>query len=454
MIVHPLSKQVQITLIATIGGLLVGLDIGSFNKIQNYPSFQSEFNLNNLQLGTLVGTLLLGSIFGSLSSSKFAEHSEIGRKKSIIISSVIFIIGIILQAMGALSFYVLVSGRFITGIALGIMKSVIPMYLSEVSNPNLRGRLVSCQQLAITFGILISYIAALYLEGSQLHPLADWQITIMCQLLPSSLLFVGMLSLPRSPRWLVMTGRKMEAKEALSNLKGHSFDFEIEYMQLVESSLNGSEEVSYYMLWHKYRRQMLVGVFVHFFQQMSGINGLMYYSSRIYHTMLPEYADQLGMVQNVLKFVCTIPALFLVDKLGRRSLLLFGSLGCTISLFVTATAMILPQKYPGLAVFSIFAFVINFAYSMGPLPWVISSEIFNSSIRSKAMSVCVTVNLLSNLCLSTFSPLLLEYLGPFTFYIFGFNCLALFLWTLWVLPETKNLTLEEIDFMMLRKSKI
>ena len=442
-----MGQQFRITLIATIGGFLAGLDTGAISKTQNYATFKSKFDLSNIQLGLLVTILLLGSMFGSLFSSKLAD--KYGRKHSIMLAALIFIFGLFVQIIGILSFELLCIGRLVTGVGLGILKAVVPMYLSEVTDPNQRGKLVSCQQLALTFGILIAFVTAMLLENIQLHCLVDWQVVTLCQLVPASFLFLGMSNLPKSPRWLINVGRNNEAKSSLSRLKERSFNaVQMEYLGLLEAFRKQSKGVDLPTIWIKYKKQIIIGVFIHIFQQISGINGLMYYSARIYGTMLPEYADTLAATQNILKFVATIPALFLVDRLGRRSLLLMGSAGCAISLVITATTMIMPNPQPVIAVVAIFSFVINFAYSLGPLPWVICSEIFPSNIRSKGMSICVTVNLTSNLLVSFLSPTLLAYLGPYTFYIFAINCSLLFIWTFLMMPETKNLSLEEIDAML------
>ena len=165
-------------------------------------------------------------------------------------------------------------------------------------------------------------------------------------------------------------------------------------------------------------------------------------------SLLPEYADSLAAAQNVINVVATIPALFLVDRLGRRSLLLAGSAGCALGMFVTATAMLLPTPLPIPAVIGIFIFVVNFAYALGPLPWVVCSEIFPSCIRSKAIAACTASNWIFNLAVSFSAPLLLDSIGPYTFYIFGSSCLFMYIWTLKTLPETKGLSLEQVDKLL------
>ena len=364
-----MGKQLLITLIATLGGFVFGSDVGLVNKIQTYESFKKLFApLDNTKLGLMVASLLLGCMIGSLGSSYLAE--VYGRKKTIIIGAVIFVAGVFTQISAVAGYNVLLLGRFFTGLAVGILSTVVPMYLSEVCDPEKRGMLVSCQQLAITLGILVSFLAAMLTERVQFLGLADWQFAIILQLVPAGLMFFGMLTLPASPRWLLSRRRHEDAKVALSKLRGTSFkNVESEYYQLKSDAESETEQLSWPEAFQQYRSRIFIGIFIQMFQQISGINGLMYYSTKMYGALLPQYVDALAAAQNIINVVATIPALFLVDRLGRRSLLLAGSAGCAVGLFCTATAMLLPTPMPVLAVIGIFIFIVNFAYAIGPLPW-------------------------------------------------------------------------------------
>ena len=366
-----MGKQLLITLIACIGGFVFGSDVGLVNKIQTYDSFKKLFApLDNAKLGLMVATLLFGCMIGSLGSSYIAE--AYGRKKAIIIGSVIFTAGVFTQISAVAGYNVLLLGRFFTGLAVGILSTVVPMYLSEVCDPEKRGMLVSCQQLAITLGILVSFLAAMATEKVQVLGLADWQFAIVLQLIPAGLLFFGMLTLPSSPRWLLSKRRHEDAKIALAKLRGLSFKHvEGEYYQLKSDAEAETEQLGWGAAWQQYRSRIMIGILIQMFQQISGINGLMYYSTKMYGSLLPDYVDALAAAQNIMNVVATIPALFLVDRLGRRSLLLAGSAGCAIGLFCTATAMLLPTPLPVPAVVGIFIFIVNFAYAIGPLPWVL-----------------------------------------------------------------------------------
>eukprot|EP00834_Sanchytrium_tribonematis_P002599 NODE_84_length_22354_cov_0.646506.p6 type:complete len:388 gc:universal NODE_84_length_22354_cov_0.646506:18382-19545(+) len=364
-----MGKQILITAIATIGGFVFGSDIGLVSKIQTYHSFKKLFHLSTAQLGLMVAIFLLGCMLSSLGSSYLAE--AYGRKKSIIIGAIIFTVGIVTQMSAVSGVNVLMLGRFFTGLAVGILSTIVPMYLSEVSDPEQRGMLVSCQQLAITLGILVSFLAAMWTENVSFFGMDDWQSAISLQLVPAALLFGGMLTLPASPRWLLSKRRHEDAKIALSKLRGTNFaNVEGEYYKLKSDSEAETEQLSWGAALSQYRSRILIGIVIQMFQQISGINGLMYYSTKMYTQLLPDYVDTLAAAQNILNVVATIPALFLVDRLGRRSLLLAGSAGCAIGLFMTATSMLLPTPYPVVAVIGIFIFVINFAYAIGPLPWV------------------------------------------------------------------------------------
>eukprot|EP00835_Amoeboradix_gromovi_P002576 NODE_149_length_17312_cov_0.399349.p3 type:complete len:448 gc:universal NODE_149_length_17312_cov_0.399349:6242-7585(+) len=442
-----MGKQFLITLISTIGGFVFGSDVGIISKIQTYDSFQDLFRLNNTKLGLMVAMLLLGAMVGSLSSSYIAELY--GRKKSIIIGSLIFIVGVITQVSASGQYIILLLGRLFTGLAIGELSTIVPMYLSEVCDPQLRGMLVSCQQLAITVGILVAFLAAKFTEDVFIIGLEDWQLALLLQLIPTLFMFFGMLTLPASPRWLLTKRRHEDAKIALANLRGKAFkDVETEYYDLKLLSESEPEELSWSDAWQKYRSRILIGVFIQMFQQISGINALMYYSTKMYSTLLPQHMDTLAACQNVLNVVGTIPALFLVDRLGRKSLLLAGSAGCTIGMFITAISMLLPTPFPIVAVIGIFIFIINFAYAIGPLPWVICAEIFPSCIRSKAVAASIASNWIFNLIVSFSAPILLDGIGPYTFFLFGSAMAIFYIWISKKLPETKGLTLEEVDKLL------
>ncbi len=269
-----MGKQVLITAIATLGGFVFGSDVGLVSKIQTYQTFIDFFKLSNAQLGLMVAALLLGCMMGSLGSSYLAE--SYGRKKSIIIGSIVFTAGIFTQLSAMAGFTILVLGRYFTGLAVGILSSVVPMYLSEVCDPDKRGMLVSCQQLAITIGILVSYLVAMACEGVSVFGLSDWQTAISLQLIPAALMFFGMLTLPASPRWLLSKRLYEEAKKALSNLRGKTFkNVENEYYELKSEAEMEIEQLGWSEAFKQYGNRILIGIFVQMFQQISGINGLM-----------------------------------------------------------------------------------------------------------------------------------------------------------------------------------
>eukprot|EP00834_Sanchytrium_tribonematis_P002030 NODE_56_length_28873_cov_1.243101.p6 type:complete len:454 gc:universal NODE_56_length_28873_cov_1.243101:10120-8759(-) len=433
-----LRKQLHVTAIAALGGMLYGLDIGLFAKIQTFETFQSQFQLDNIQLGILVATLLFGSILGSGISSILSE--KIGRKLTIMAASILFCVGVIIQTFGIYGYLVLLLGRLITGESLGILSSVVPTYLSEIASKNIRGRLVGTQHFAITLGILSAFFAAIKLEKATIWILNDWQIATIMQVIPALTLLSGMFSLPYSPRWLISTERYDDATKAMLELGQSDYD------SLVFDLLNlPSKRESIKAIWFNYQKPLMLGLSLHIFQQLSGANALVYYYKKMYGNIFPEYADTLALAQTILKVVSTIPALLLVDRVGRRPLLVAGSLGCALSCFGVSISVTF--SYQVLAVVFIYSFVIFFAISLGPLPWILVGEIFPSNIRSKAVSLCVTINLFSNLIVQMLSPTLFANLGSNTFIIFGTFCLLAFVFCYRHLPETMMMSLEDIDSM-------
>ena len=445
-----MGKQILITFIATLGGFLGGSDIGIVSKIQTYFSFEQMFMLTSMQLGLMVAVMLLGCLNGSLLSSYIAE--SLGRKKSILLGSVVFTCGLFLQVLSSGNYTIFLCGRFTTGLALGILVTIVPMYLGEVVAAEDRGMVVSCQHLACGTGTFVGFMVSYFLEEVEVFGLKDWQFAIILQLIPNLLMLFGMLTLPESPRYLITKHKFEAAKKALANLRSDTLEnVETELQQLKSNAEEEQEQLSLGQVLNKYKSRLLTGILVQVFQQISGFNGLMYFSAALYKGMMPEYADYLAGGQTLMNIVATIPGMLLIDRLGRRTLMLFGTAGCSLGLFITGTAMLLPVQLPLVAVCGVFFFITNYAYSLGPVPWVVCAEIYPAKIRSKAISITTSANWLSNLIISFISPILLDSIGPFTFYIFSLTCLTAYFWVLKTLPETKGMSLEQVNRVFAKK---
>lgn len=354
---------------------------------------------------------------------------------------------------------------------------LVPMYNGELAPPGIRGSLVALQQLAITFGILISYWIAFGTSyiGGEGGSQAAWRIPLGLQLVPAVVLMVGAFFLPFSPRWLMLRGREEECLLCLSNLRDaepESVLVQSEYLGLVAERLVQEEEKNerygaghsefyyarkdYWRMFSNFKlfRRLFLGASAQFTQQFSGINAIIYYAPYIFEsvgltgTTIPVLAT--GVV-GVVNFLFTFPAVLYVDKFGRKPILFFGSLSLAICLAIVGALVKVygpdwDNKNAGnAAVFFLYLYIAIFACTWGPLAWVVSAEVFPLSVRGKGMAISSGTNWLANFGVATFTPPALDNIGYGTYLIFmGFMLWGCF-WSYFLLPELKGKTLEEID---------
>ena len=428
-----------VSAIAALAGLLFGFDTGIISGALLF--IEQGFPLTTIMKELIVSSVLLGAMVGSLSSGQLTDHY--GRRKIILIISGMFIIGTLIASLAPNVQWILI-GRLCIGIAIGIGSYTAPLYIAEVSPYQLRGGLVSLNQLAITIGIMCSYFINYFFTNTE----GSWRLMFAIGLLPAILLCIGILFLPESPRWLVKQKRVEEARNTLRYLRqNREVDQELKD---IEKSLT-RKEVSMLEVFTPWIRPVLfLGIMMGFLQQVTGINTIIYYAPTIFqlagfHDAGSSILATVGI--GIVNVTATIFAVCYLDKIGRRMLLLVGLVGMCLSLVTLSFAFEWNSSYLRLvAVFSTFTYVICFAFSLGTMLWLLVSEIFPLDVRGAAMSIAVFSGWFWNFVVSSTFLSLLSSLGPSrTFLVYAMMCVIGFIFCYYKAPETKGITLEKIE---------
>lgn len=431
-----------VAIVASLGGLLSGYDTGVISGALLFIN-ETWVLLDTLQ-GFLVSSVLIGAVIGAATNGILADI--FGRKKIIMATAVIFILGSILCAF-APNVYVLILSRIFVGFAVGIVNFVVPLYLSEVSPKNLRGTLVSLYQWAITAGILFSY----FINAVFAQAVYNWRWMLFAGVVPGLVLFIGMCFMSDTPRWLVSKNRDDEAKKVFSKIEP-DIEPEKEIAEIKETLVDNRQEKTF-----RLKKWMImpfvVGIGIMFAQICTGINTIIYYAPTIFKTagfdsnLTAIYATT-GI--GVVNFIMTIVAVFFTDRIGRKPLLYFGLTGVMLSLFALGTSFaftgVLGSSLKWVAVGSLVTYIICFAMSLGPIGWILVSEVFPLRIRGIAMSVCTVSNFAFNFFVVGSFPVLLHRIGgAWTFWIFGIVSILCIIFVYFFVPETKGISLEEIE---------
>jgi SP family arabinose:H+ symporter-like MFS transporter len=448
---------IKLTVVAALGGFLFGYDTAVISGV--VPLLTTKFVLDDKLVGIAVSCAIIGCIIGSISAGPISDR--VGRKKVLIFTAVLFAISSIGAAIiDSLTGFVVF--RVIGGIGIGAASMLSPLYISEVAPAKIRGKLVSIYQLAIVIGILIIYFVNYGIAGlgdNQWKVDTGWRYMIASGLLPSALFFILLFIVPESPRWLIKNGSKAEAMDTLERLNGHTEAVAV--ANEIESTLNVEEGSVGELFKPGLRKAMIVGIFLALFSQITGINAIIYYAPIIFKNVGFSSDNALGVTAlvGIVNFIFTWVAIGFIDKLGRKTLLLWGVGGMIISLAGVAYcfhAFATGVQIDGIWVVGfIFLYIACFAASLGPIPWVIISEIFPTKTRGVAMSIATTVLWVGTFLISLFTPILLKSAstdeqvkyeaGFHTFTIFLVCAVILWLFTKLKIPETKQKTLEEIE---------
>lgn len=450
----------RIAIAAALGGFLFGYDTAVINGAVS--AIQSTFNASAVNLGLAVSSALLGSAAGALGAGWLADG--IGRRRSMWLAAILFLVSALGSAL-APRLIDLVAWRVIGGVAVGFASVLAPAYIAEISPAEMRGRTGSLQQLAIVLGIFIALLSDYLLvlatpdqnPLSPLGPMAAWRWMLMSELVPAVIYGAMVLQIPESPRYLVQKGRIEQARVVIRKTLGEPTQTVIDRIQFSLGNHEGSSIVDLFS-----RRTLLLpiiwtGILLAMFQQFVGINVIFYYSSSLWKSVGFSTTDSLiiTVITSVTNVVTTFLAILTIDRLGRRPLLLIGSVVITISLGLMSWAFagapivngapVLSGASSWVALISANVFVFAFGFSWGPVMWVLLGEMFNNRIRALALGLSATVNWLANFVISTTFPVFLESSGPSLAYgLYATAAAISFFFVLFMVRETKGRELEDM----------
>jgi len=432
-----------ITFVAINGGLLFGLNMAGISGAVDM--IKGQFSLTDSGLGTVAALLTFGCLIGALFTGSFAE--KFGRKKVMITTAVLYIISALGCAF-AESASMLIVFRILSGLAVGGTSVVAPMYISEIAPAKNRGRLVSFNQFAITIGIVLAYIFDYFLIGLGENA---WRYMLVIPGVFGVLYLIFLVTkFPESPRWLLAHGKKDEAIKVLMNIGGSSLVAEelpaMENTLLAESK---KEKMSFAELFKgKTGKVVLIGTLIAALQQITGINAVIMFSPEIFQAAGSAKGDSVmqAMIVGFVNFLMTIVALWLVDKKGRKTLLLWGAVGMIVSLAYLTFEFAKPVQNGTGVLLALLVYISFFAASFAPVMWVIISEIYPNRIKGVAMSFSTSVSWLCTFLTVYFAPIIQGSLGlHYLFAIFGVFSIIAFVFVKFWIPETKGKSLEQIE---------
>jgi sugar porter (SP) family MFS transporter len=424
-----------------IGGILFGYDTGVIGGV--LPNIASDFSLTSpFTKGLVVAVLLDGAAIGALVAGRLAD--VLGRRRTIAITSVVFVVGLLLSSL-APALWVFLGSRFIIGLGVGSTSFVVPLYIGEIAPPERRGALVSLNQLSVTVGILASQLIAYFLAGH-----GDWRVSVGLALIPAVVLGAGIISQPESPAWLVRQDREDEAREVLRHLRDSDQAIDEEIAGVREVAQEESRGSVRELLDAKLRPALMLGVLLAIIQQVTGINTVIYFAPTVLEEAgLGRSAALLALVVvGAANVIMTLVAIRLLDRVGRRRLLIGGMLGMMVGLIALALAFAVGIHGSG-AIFATIALAVYvgaFAVSLGPIVWLLIAEIFPLRVRGQAASIATMFNWAANLAVAVSYLSIISAIGRTgTFVAYAVVTALSFVYVLAKVPETKGLKLSEIE---------
>jgi len=448
----PVPRNVVLTaVVAALGGLLFGYDTGVISGALLF--IQQDFTLTAFEKGLVVSAVTLGAIFGAAGAGQLADRY--GRRMMILAAAAIFIAGSLVSAV-APSAVVLVIARLGVGVAIGLASATAPVYISEIAPKEFRGRMVTLFQLAITVGILLANIVDLALSPSE-----AWRWMLGLGAIPAIGLAIGMARMPRSPRWLVMIGELDEARTELRMLRGtdDAADTEMEEIELElerEAAAGGWKD----LLAPATKAALIVGIGLAVLQQVTGINTVIYYAPTIFQLAGIDGATSAIFASvgvTAINVTTTVAALWLINLYGRKSLLYAGVSGMVVALSALGFAFTMDggSGEATIAVISLCVYIACFAFSLGPIFWLLNAEIYPQNVRGRASGVGTMGNWTANFAVSlTFLPLLQALGNSATFFLYAGIGVVTLIFVRALVPETKGRSLEEIEGIFRKRAGV
>ena len=433
-----------VTVVASLGGLLAGFDMGVISGAMLF--INTEWILSPFVQGWVVSSAIVGAVIGAAGNGILSDLY--GRKKIIIATALIFIAGSLFSAV-APNVGCLIAARMLVGIAVGMVNFIVPIYLSEISPQKIRGMLVSLYQLAITAGILFSYL----INGIYADSEYSWRLMMFSGIYPAVILLLGIIVLQDTPRWLISKKRDKEAAEVFQKIEPE-IDIKARIKEIkatLQSEQKGKKTRLQFQKWML--MPIFVGVGMMFAQICTGINTVIYYTTTIFK--VSGFSENSAAIYatigvGIVNFLMTGIAIVFTDRLGRKPLLYAGTIGMMLSMLCLGMAFnyadTLGENLRYVATASVMVYIACFAFSLGPVTWIMVSEILPLRIRGLAMSICTVSNFFFNFIIVLSFPVLLQHIGEaHTFWIYAGICfISLFFFHFYV-PETKGRSLEEIE---------
>jgi len=445
-----------ITGVTSLGGLLFGYDTGVINGTQYY--FSQYFDLSAELKGFVVGSALIGCFTGALLAGPMSI--AIGRKNSLIISAILFSIsawGSGLPTFLPESVTMLVVFRVIGGLGIGVASMNAPMYIAEIAPAEKRGVLVTYYQLAVVIGFFVVFLVTFFIGGDKTvdeNISRGWRVMFWSELVPSLGFLLALMTVPKSPRWLALKGRKEESMAVLVRIHGEEMA-EKEFAAIETSIQSEGGKVKISLLTKGILSIVVIGSVLSIFQQFTGINAVLYYGADIFEKALGYGKDEILQQQILLagiNLLFTFVAMATVDRFGRKPLIYIGSVGMAFG-FSLLIVTLMTETVGIISLIGVLIFIGSFAMSMGPVVWVILAEMFPNNIRSAAMSVAVAAQWAANYFVSQTFPIVAEsnvsnndfWKGSLPYVIFTICIIGIIFFTKKYIPETKGKTLEELE---------
>jgi len=438
---HPRAATIFTCVLAALAGLMFGLDIGVISGATQF--IQAEFRIDDRTIEWIVSAMMLGAAIGALGAGWMS--SALGRKRSLILAATLFVAGSLLSGW-AWSPATLIGARFVLGLAIGVATFTAPLYLAEVAPVRIRGAMISTYQLMITIGILVAFLSDTAFSYS-----GNWRWMLGVIAIPGALFLLGVLLLPDSPRWLMMRGRKAEAVVVLTRLRGDAAVVVSEVADIEEQLKTPQRGWHLFLQNSNFRRSVGLGVLLQVMQQFTGMNVVMYYAPRIFEGMGYNTESQMWFtaVVGLVNVLATFIAIGLVDRLGRKPILYIGFTVMALGLGVVGTMMHLGIRTHVEQMFTVamlLTFIVGFAMSAGPLIWTLCSEVQPLKGRDFGIGCSTFTNWIANMIVGvTFLSLLNGIGNAATFWLYGGLNVVFLVITFLLIPETKGVTLEQIE---------
>ena len=435
------------SIIAALGGFLFGFDTAVISGTTD--SLREVFDLSSLKLGFTVASALIGTIVGAMFIGPYTD--KYGRRYILFIMAAFYFVSALGSGL-AWNWHSFILFRFIGGLAVGGASVVSPMYIAEISPAKFRGRLVAVAQLNIVFGILIAYFSNYIISGINLGEI-EWRWMLIIETVPAALFFMFLFLTPRSPRWLIAKNFVDEARIVLEKCGTDSGNIEKEIKDIQASLVSDKQKKREPLFIKKYRKPILLAIAIAAFNQLSGINAVLYYAPHIFD--MAGFGKESALLSSMgvggIMFIFTIAAMAVMDSMGRKKIMIIGSIGYIVSLgaiawtFLTNDVDNFSKEGSITVLIGLLVFVAAHGFGQGSVIWVYLSEIFPNKVRGRGQSLGTSVHWILAAVTSWTFPFLTEISGGYTFVVFTLFMVLQLIWVLTVMPETKGVSLEEME---------